>query len=91
MPSGEFLAPNHWTRSGVLATPGVGGAAVTPNDSTDLPLAARFLIIGVAGNVKITTIDGSVLTLAAPAGIFPVTAVRVWATGTTATGITAMW
>jgi hypothetical protein len=72
--------------------PAVGGAAVVPNDGADLAFEARSLYVGGAGDVKVTTVDGSVLVFAGvPAGtVLPVAARRVWATGSTATGIVAL-
>ncbi|TAX57124.1 hypothetical protein ELI01_18780 [Rhizobium leguminosarum] len=59
----------------------------TANDGADLPYNARGLIIGVAGNVKLTDPDGNTDTFALPAGVHPVRAQRIWLTGTTATGL----
>jgi hypothetical protein len=72
-----------------------GGAAVTPNDGTDLAEVAYGLWIGVGGTLKVdcgntfnaglrTTISTTV-----PAGFFPFKVLRVYATGTAATGIVA--
>lgn len=67
-------------------------AAVTPSDSTDLATTARCLIVSVAGALKVTTQGGDTVTIAnVPAGVLPVCVARVWATGTTATGIVAGW
>lgn len=71
-----------------------GGAVVTPHDTNELPIYAKALWIGgTTGAVKVTTIDGSVLTFpAVPAGtILPVECKIVWSTGTVATTITAVW
>ena len=60
---------------------------VVPNDSTDLPGGpCRAFIFQGTGNVKITTPQGSVVTLIISSAWFGVTyirATRVWATGTT--------
>lgn len=63
---------------------------ITPNDATDLAITADELRIGSAGNVKITTSAGDTVTVPnVAAGDFITCGVtRVWATGTTATGIT---
>ena len=67
-------------------------AAVTPADGTDLPGGTtRSLLIGAAGNIKVTTAGGETVTVAVPAGYNPFAVTRVWATGTTATGIVALW
>jgi hypothetical protein len=51
------------------------------------------LYIGGAGNVKVTTIGGDVITFTAtPVGsVLPVQVIKVHATGTTATLINALW
>lgn len=76
-----------------LDSPAEHGAAVTPNDSTDLATTARALWIGGAGNVAVTTAGGSSITLtgAAAGTIIPVRVSRVLSTGTTATAIVALW
>ena len=79
------------TQSPGLIGPYKSVAAVTPNDSTDLPNGVcRGLYIGVAGNLSFIDASGNVIA-AQPvqAGIFPVGVQRVKASGTTATGILA--
>ena len=72
--------------------PAYDGAAVTTSDSTDLTNSARALYIGATGDVKVKTWGGNVLTfVAVPIGFFPVSVTRVFATGTTATSIIALW
>ena len=74
-----------------MTGPAKDGYDVTPSDSTDLDPPARALWIGVEGNVRITTLGGTVLDFASvPAGVFEWGAVRVHDTGTTATGIKAV-
>ena len=74
-----------------LESPATILAAVTPSDSTDLAQPTRALNVATSGTVQVTTTGGSTATVYVAAGIgFPVRAVRVWATGTTATGIVAM-
>lgn len=70
------------------------GAAVTPNDSTDLSAGAtRGLYVGVSGDVKVTLASGATVAFVGLAsGLFhPVSATRVWAAGTTATNIVACY
>jgi hypothetical protein len=74
--SGKFGA----TDSGLLFN-------FTASDSTDLANVTRALIVGVAGNVKITDPEGVTDTYALPAGTIPCRATRIWSTGTTATGL----
>ena len=76
---------------GDLLSPANDGAAVTPNDSTDLPVASKRLWVGGAGNVALVTVVGTALTYTGvPAGTYlHVRAARVKATGTSATNIVA--
>jgi len=71
--------------------PGQDAAAVTPSDTVEID--ARALYIGVAGDVKIKTALGSDVTFVGiGAGtILPVRAKIVFATGTTATSIVAIF
>ena len=74
----------------VMATPVHDAAAVTPNDSTDLNEITTSIYIGTAGTLKVTMVDGSVVTYGAiAAGRHPLRVKRVWATGTSATNIVA--
>ena len=66
--------------------------AVEPNDGADLPFVSRCLNVAEAGTVRVTTLGGETATITLSAGIvFPVRAQRIWATGTTATGIVALY
>ena len=67
------------------------GAAVVPNDAADLTEHAAALYIGVAGDVKVDTTEGFTLTFKAPQGFLHVATRRVYATGTTATNIIAIY
>lgn len=64
-----------------------GGFAISKADA-DLAQPAYGLWVGTAGDVKVTFEDGSTDTIpSVPAGIMlPIVAVRVWSTGTTASG-----
>lgn len=71
-------------------------AAITPNDSADLSIFTRAIYVGVAGDVAcIGSADGltaSIVFKAVPAGtVLPVAARRVFATGTTATNLVALY
>jgi hypothetical protein len=70
-----------------------GGDSVTPNDSVDLARQTRGVYVGVAGDLKVTMVAGDVLTFVGLAAglIHPIQVTRVWATGTTATSILALW
>jgi hypothetical protein len=64
---------------------------ITPADGADLTDATRGISIVVAGALKVVTVGGE--TVVIPSGalaigiIHPLEVVRVWSTGTTATGI----
>lgn len=68
-------------------------ADVTPDNSNNLPVACRSLRVAVSGTVKVTTVGGETVTITAVAAgeRLPYECVKVFATGTTATGITAEW
>lgn len=67
-------------------------AAVTTSDTGALE-PTRALYVGVSGNVTVDMVEGgSNLTFTAvPAGILPIQVTRVYATGTTATNIVALY
>ncbi len=75
-----------------LESPAANLAEVTPNDSADLAVVARAISVGTSGTVQVTTVGGDTGALYIAAGVpFPVRVRRVWATGTTATDIVALW
>lgn len=67
-----------------LDSPGLDAVAITPAD-TDLGRPVRGLRIGVAGDLKVTTLRGTVLELRnlASGETVPLAIKRVWATGQT--------
>jgi hypothetical protein len=75
-------------------------AAVTPSDSANIPVVTGgtsnngcVLYVGGAGSIKVTTVGGDDVTFVGiVAGSFvPVQVRKVWATGTSATNIVALW
>ena len=76
-----------------LSSPAEDGEPVTPNDGAELANASRYLWVGGAGNVHLTTIMGTEVTLEGIWGgtLIPIRARKVFATGTTATLIVALW
>lgn len=77
-----------------LESPAWTAAAVTPNDAADLArVATRGLYIGGDGDVSVVMAGGGTITFAGLLGgsILPVRVDRVRATGTTATGIVALY
>ena len=80
------------TYSGGLESPPTFGASVTPDDGADLAVPSRAINVAQAGSVRVTTLGGDTVTVfVAAGGVFPLRASRIWATGTTATGIVALW
>jgi len=77
-------------------------AAVTPSNTATIPsISAQggagnngcVLYVGVAGDVKVTTAGGDdvVFTGILAGSFIPVQVTKVFATGTTATNIVALW
>ena len=74
-----------------LESPASRAHPVEPSDTTDLPLASRALNVAESGLVKVTTTNDTTAQIYIAAGVaFPIRAARIWATGTTATGIVAL-
>ncbi|WP_299172834.1 hypothetical protein [uncultured Brevundimonas sp.] len=75
--------------------PGRRAAVVTASDTVDLPIYAKGLYVGAAGNIRVLTVggeDGEAVTFANhPVGWLPVQVRRVLATGTTATQVVAVF
>lgn len=85
MPVNRFSA----YMSGASA-PAIGSHAVTPSDTVDLPEVIRAVTIGGSGTLAWRGVDGQdYQTAVLPAGTYAVAAIRIMATGTTATDITA--
>jgi len=76
-----------------LTAPARDAVAVVPNDSTDLSVLPRALFIGQTGDVSAVLAGGQSLVFrnVQAGSILPVRAVRVNATGTTATDLVALW
>lgn len=71
--------------------PGDDCFPITTHDSNDLEVTTRALIVAVGGALKVNTASGQTRTLTdVPAGVLPIRVTRVWATGTTATGISGI-
>lgn len=79
---------------------GYRAAGVTPSDTVNIPSVGGgdgvnngcVLYIGVTGDLKVTTSGGDDVTFKnVPVGFFPVQVVKVFATGTGADEIIALW
>lgn len=67
-------------------------AVVAPSDTANLSPIAWALYIGTGGTLKVDTLGGQIgVALTVPAGLFPLMVTKVYATGTAATGIIALW
>lgn len=66
---------------------------ITPSDANDLPYETKAIYCGVDGDVKLITSSGKTITMKNLAsGVWhPVEASRIYATGTTATGLLGAW
>lgn len=86
------MADKNFYRMANLESPAWKAVDVTPADGTDLPQLFAEITCLVAGNIRITASGGGTVTLACPAGgLLPVFVDRVLSTGTTATGIVALY
>ena len=70
-----------------LDSPGSYAAAVTPADSEIT--ACRALWVGTAGDIKVTTVGGDIVTFVGFAGWLPLRVKQVWLSST-ATNIVAV-
>ncbi|MBM9593928.1 spike base protein, RCAP_Rcc01079 family [Roseitranquillus sediminis] len=74
-----------------LESPATRVIEIQPHDDEDLALVSRALNVAEPGSVRVTTAAGDVASVFVAAGItFPIRVSRIWATGTTATGITVL-
>lgn len=73
--------------------PASNAFAVTPADGSNLTHAVRALFVGGAGDVKVDTLGGDTVTFTGvlAGSILPVRILKVYATGTTATNIVAVY
>jgi hypothetical protein len=77
-----------------LLEPAASCAIIAPDDGNDLASSTRGLMVSVAGDVKVnfvTTGTAIVLTGLLVGVVYPFRVKRVYATGTTATGILALY
>lgn len=76
-----------------LSGPVTGGFDIVADDTTDLAILPRALMVGMPGDLAVMFGDGTAVTLPSlsPGVIYPVRVARVLATGTTATGIRGLY
>ncbi|MGR3540294.1 MAG: spike base protein, RCAP_Rcc01079 family [Hasllibacter sp.] len=86
MPTDPFTA-----RAQSLESPATHLEEVSPSDAGDLARVSRAFNVDGAGAIRVTTLEGQTGTVHVPSGgTIAIRATRVWATGTTATGIVAL-
>lgn len=74
--------------------PSALAVAITPSDTENIPVTNRVHAVG-AGTIRVTLAkmgDGTFVGMQiAAGGVLEIQAKRIWATGTTATGIVALY
>lgn len=87
------MADIYASTSPSLTSPAIDGAMVTPSNTQLLAQVSRAIYVGASGDISAELASGSQVTFAAvPAGsILPFRLRKIRATGTTATGIVALW
>ena len=80
------------TYSSTLESPATNAFAVTPDDTNDLEKSCRALNVATGGTIRLTTVGGDTVTITVvECNAFPIRCQRIWATGTTASGIVALY
>jgi len=76
-----------------LTSPAIDGENVVPSDSSALNNVTRALYVGGGGDLQAELVSGRQVSFTAlPSGaMLPLRLTRVLATGTTATGLVALW
>lgn len=94
MPSNPALDPYVASQRTPVA-PARKAAPVTPNDTTDMSLYAKALYVGEAGDLKVLPVgaadDAPLVLKNHPVGYAPIQVRRVYATGTTAAHVVALF
>jgi hypothetical protein len=80
-------------RQAVGVTPSDANNIPNPTSPDGVPNQGNVLYVGFGGDLKVTTAAGDDITFynIQDSTFFPVQVVRVWATGTTAQDIIALW
>ena len=74
------------------ALPASSVSEIVPSDEADLDYISIGLNVATPGTVRVTTRNDTTTDVFVAAGlVFPLRVRRVWATGTTATGIRALF
>lgn len=83
---GTIINAHGYVENGQFA----GGLATTGSNTENLPFTAGGLYVGTAGDLKVETVDGSVLTFVSASGFIPGIINKVFLTGTSAQNIIAL-
>lgn len=79
-------------RAASLTSPFEFAEPISPDDNADLPSSTRAVFVGAQGDLRVTTVGGSVVTFRNhPVGYMPGRVRRVHLTGTTADWLVAVW
>lgn len=80
------------TRASQPTAPAGHGFAIIPDDENDLPRETRAIYVGGQGNLSVTLSSGDEVALVSvPSGaVLPLRAIRIRATGTTATNLVGL-
>ncbi|MHA1128196.1 MAG: spike base protein, RCAP_Rcc01079 family [Alphaproteobacteria bacterium] len=78
---------------GGLESPAREAVAVTPDDASDLGNTTRSIYVGTSGDIAVRMVGETAVVIfkAVPAGVLPIRADRILATGTTAADLVALW
>ena len=76
-----------------LTSPATSAAAVSPDDATALNALSRAIYVGNTGDISVEMKDGQIVDFINIQGgtVLALRVMRVRQTGTTATGIVALW
>jgi hypothetical protein len=87
------VADLYSNNKGGLESPAIGGFAVSLHNTDELAISTRAIMVTVAGNVKVTTVNGDTFTMPAlqPGVVYGIRAKIIWNTGTTATGVVGLY
>lgn len=78
-------------RSSNATVPAHGAVAITPSDSTIIPVT-RAIWVGVTGNINVRMADGQTALFSnVPVGLLPIQVDKVLSTSTTATTMVALY
>lgn len=89
------MADKFETYSSNLSSPAREAATIVPDDAQPLPNASRGIYVGTSGDLRLSLVgapDEAITLASVQAGAFyPLRVDKVYATGTTADGLVALW